>query len=1428
MSNPNQQSAQTPTLAEITTAIQTLADRLSHLESVPAVMRSLSDRLGNLENANSTPPTVSSVPPVPPVPSSTSTIQLPVASAIKVALPDKFDGNCNAFRHFAASLDNFLVLKSASYHSDEIKVRFVGTLLSKDALAWFSGLVNGESPLLKDWKEFMAAFQELFDNPNAQKQAQSSIQRLKQGKGSVLSYSSRFRTLQRDTGYNDEALISIFRRGLQDQVQDILATSLTEPTDLEQFINLSIKIDNRLYSRRMEKGSASVPSSNSNQQSSKSASSSSPNDPMDLGAVTRASNGKLTKEERDRRFKENLCLYCGDSNHKISDCKKSQSKKTGGNSIAVLAPNSVEDSGPIVMQVSLLLGNGNIIQTRALVDSGATANFIHPDILKLRGEADLLDSSLQFKLANGESVTTDRGLNNVLVQATGKDESQSEVRTDFLVMNVSYPVILGLPWFQEAMPVIDWQSRTVVFREENSLMVIHPIQESTLPDGVPEDYSKFFKLFRASENVNLPEHRFYDLEINLKENSLQPPYLPMYQLSRKEQEHLKTFIDENLGKGYIRPSSSPSAAPIFFVPKKDGSLRPCIDYRKLNANTILDAHPLPLIDQILGQLTGAKFFTSLDLRGAYNLIRMKEGHEWKAAFRCQYGHFEPLVVQFGLVNAPACFQRFMNSIFFDMLDVSVVIYLDDILIFSKTLAEHKNHVKRVLQRLLDNNLVLKASKCHFHENKVHFLGFVVSGEGISMDPSKTDIIKNFPRPYSVKQLRSFLGFSNFYRRFIKDYSQIAVPLTRMTSKDVPFQWTEGCSNSFLLLKKALLEQVVLPFPNTTCPFFLHTDASDYALGGVLSQKDKDGQLRPIEFYSRKFTAPELNYSVYDKELLSIIECLKHWRHLLISPVSPTTIHTDHRNLLYFTVARNLKPRHARWAEFLSEFPFTIEFVSGASNPVADALSRPPERDHTLSKKKENALVVLPLDKEPLDKEPNHSLASFSLLSITKKDWPEDVAYFLHNDVWPDGLSEEELEFLNDELKNFTVKNDKLYRVNNKELKLYRPRDQREGIIKTYHEYLGHLATNSIIDLIERRSWWPNLKGDLKDYISRCPQCQLSKHSSTVSAPLRPVPSVALPFERWGLDFVQNLPKTKSGNCHIITAIDYATRWIVAKAVKEMTQETVIQFLYENILINYGSPYEIITDRGKQFLADAVKEFEQRQAIDHHPTTPYHPQTNGMVERMHAMLGHSITTLSESKPERWDEFLLQTIFAIRVRTHAVTRHSPFYLLYGVAPRLPLDPRPPPCTMKPLDDLELEEFKSKFTARELDNLGQHRAAAYHRSKLQAEQMKKRLNLDPTAPDHYFEEGDMVKMKHHDKLKFEFKWKGPYHVVKLAHPGTYWLMTPRGDWLQSTINQRDLAPWRSATIDNQDYFFDDTTKVSSPPAPNPKKVSFTGVGE
>jgi hypothetical protein len=311
----------------------------------------------------------------------------------------------------------------------------------------------------------------------------------------------------------------------------------------------------------------------------------------------------------------------------------------------------------------------------------------------------------------------------------------------------------------------------------------------------------------------------------------------------------------------------------------------------------------------LSQFNGAALFSILDLKGAYNLIRMKPGHEWKAAFRSKFGLFEPLVVQFGLQNAPSVFQDFINSIFVDMLGKSLVIYIDDILIYSKETEEHVATVREVLKRLRDHHLVLKKGKCFFHVTEFIFLGHRISTDGISMDPEKVQVIANFGRPTTVKELRSFLGMSNYYRKFLPRYSEVSKPLTDLTKKKNDFLWNESAEEAFKRVKSLIGSDLMLRHPILDKPFVIQTDASDYAIAGVLLQLDLNENLLPLEYYSRKLNDSELNYSIHDKELLAIKESLQEWRHYVMYVKEPIQVFCDHKNLLYFKDTRLTKPRH---------------------------------------------------------------------------------------------------------------------------------------------------------------------------------------------------------------------------------------------------------------------------------------------------------------------------------------------------------------------------------------------------------------------------------------------------------------------------------------------------------------------------------------
>jgi hypothetical protein len=468
---------------------------------------------------------------------------------------------------------------------------------------------------------------------------------------------------------------------------------------------------------------------------------------------------------------------------------------------------------------------------------------------------------------------------------------------------------------------------------------------------LPDELKEFEDVFSLEAAGELPTHNKYEHAIELEGG--EPPYGPLYNLSEKELEVLRKYLEDSLSKGWIRRSISPAGAPILFVPKKDGGLRLCVDYRGLNKVTRKNRHPLPLISETLDRLGKAVIYTKLDLKDAYYRIRIRAGDEWKTAFRTRYGHFEYCVMPFGLANAPATFQAYINQALSGLVDMLCVVYLDDILIYSTDLSKHWQDVCQVLERLRQYKLYANLSKCRFGVTSVEFLGYIVGINGVSMDKSRVATIIDWPVPMSYLDIQVFLGFANFYRRFIAKYSKVSSPLSNLLkgSKDGkktgPFEFPKTAWEAFCRLKEAFINAPMLIHFDPSRRIRVETDASVVAIAAVISQLwngiDGKDQLHwhPVAFYSRKLTDVEQRYETHDAELLAIVEAFKQWRHYLEGSRYPVVVKTDHNNLKYFMGKKTLNARQARWAERLAAFDFTIEYRTGKSNP-ADAPSRRPD------------------------------------------------------------------------------------------------------------------------------------------------------------------------------------------------------------------------------------------------------------------------------------------------------------------------------------------------------------------------------------------------------------------------------------------------------------------------------------------------------
>ena len=555
-----------------------------------------------------------------------------------------------------------------------------------------------------------------------------------------------------------------------------------------------------------------------------------------------------------------------------------------------------------------------------LIDSGASASFINEKFVKQ-------NNVIVYPLAKPIAVYNIDGTPNKggeLRYATVLDLNIGgyKIRQAFIVTNIGQEtLILGIDWLRKYNPMINWANGTleldrdrIITEEELDAYCDAPRKRPEVriySTSIPERYKEFEEVFSKEASERFPEAKIWDHPIEMKEGFL-PSRSKVYPLSPGQQKNLDEFLEEHLKKGYIRESKSPQSSPFFFIDKKDGSLRPVQDYRRLNEFTIKNSYPLPLIQEITESMRNSGVFTKMDVRWGYNNVRIKDGDQWKAAFVTNHGLYEPMVMFFGLTNSPATFQKMMNEIFYDLIIKGhVKVYLDDILIHTtkKDVQLHRELTKEVLTRLRDHDLFLKPEKCVFEADKVEYLGVIISEGKTEMDPAKIKSITEWPVPKNVSDVRSFKGMANFYRRFIKDFSRICKPLDRLTG-DVPWKWEAEEQEAFDTLKKCFTSTPVLAAWQPARQNQIEVDASNFAIGAILSQQQDDGKWHPVSYFSKSMDEAERNYDIYDKEMLAIIKSLENWKHFLQGSEHQIDILSDHKNLEYWTTARNLTRRQA--------------------------------------------------------------------------------------------------------------------------------------------------------------------------------------------------------------------------------------------------------------------------------------------------------------------------------------------------------------------------------------------------------------------------------------------------------------------------------------------------------------------------------------
>jgi transposase InsO family protein len=771
-------------------------------------------------------------------------------------------------------------------------------------------------------------------------------------------------------------------------------------------------------------------------------------------------------------------------------------------------------------------------------------------------------------------------------------------------------------------------------------------------------------------------------------------------------------------------------------------------------------YPLPRIDDVLDALRDARVFSTLDLASGYWQLPVAPSDRPKTAFVTPSGLFEFNVMPFGLCNAPATFQRMMDVALADVKTKFALVYLDDVIVYSRSEHEHVEHLRQVFERLRGAGLHLKATKCKFVRRELPFLGHIVSADGVKVDPAKVQAVTEYKRPSDVRKLRAFLGLAGYYRRFIEGFSRRAHPLTELT-KDVPFTWTADCDRAFADIKAALTQAPVLAYPQPERPFVVAADASGYGLGAVLSQIGDDGVEHVVAYASRKLIAAEKNYSATERECLAVVWAVQQWRHYLLDV--KFTVRSDHHALQWLMGLKEPAGRLARWALRLQEFNMTIEYRPGRVHSNVDALSREP------------------LDVALLQEDDAGAVAECQRADPQLARW---FAYLEHKTL-PD--AEGEARAVLADAEHFVVEQGQLYRVVEPkpskkrraplELRLAVPAGLVIEVLRASHDnaFAGHLGVERTFETVRRRYWWRSMYADVKEYVRSCRSCSSRKTARLPMAGRLQSITVERPWQLVAVDILGPLHATRTGNRYVLVFSDYLTKWVEAFPSARADAPTVARLLVDEVICRHGAPERLLSDRGSTFRSALVREVCQIFGTRRSYTTAYHPQTDGLVERFNHTLATMISHYVDSNQDNWDECLPAVLFAYRRSTHDSTGDSPFYLMYGREAMAPTDVAHG-IKLSAEGPTSAVEWRARLVAalREAHELA--RANIQRAQAAQTEEYNERTRAAEFAP------GDRVwlhvpHIKRGLSAKLTHPWHGPYRIERKVGEQTYELRAEDG---------------------------------------------------
>ena len=913
-----------------------------------------------------------------------------------------------------------------------------------------------------------------------------------------------------------------------------------------------------------------------------------------------------------------------------------------------------------------------------------------------------------------------------------------------------------------------------------------------------------------------------------------PVRLPARRLPFHQREKVRQLVDNMLSRGVIEPATGPWSSPIVLVPKKDGSTRFCVDFRHLNNLTRKDAHPLPRIDDTLDTLSGARWFSTLDLASGYWQVELNPADREKTAFVTPFGLHQFCVMPFGLCNAPSTFQRLMEHVLAGLHWTSCLVYLDDIIIFSKTLEDHLQQLREVFERLEKAGLKVKPSKCCLLRKRVRYLGHIISETGVQTDPDKTRCIAEWSQPTDLKELRQFLGFASYYRRFVRNFAHIAAPLYHLTEKGKNWCWNDNCEEAFSALKRRLTSAPVLSFPRFDQEFTLDVDASAIGLGAVLSQ-EVHGVEQVVAYASRTLSKAERQYCATRREMLALVWGTRQFRPYLYG--RRFRVRTDHNALRWLQSFREPEGQVARWLELLSEFNFEVAHRAGAKHANADGLSRTPcrqcgETDPPFGGRDNSSTLLTSetVESNTLSTEswlPRWSIEELHDLQSADPDL-QPVIHWLEKGLVPEQCpthGSHHLQSLWAQRQQLTLRSGLLYRQwedipnggMHKRLQLVLPQTLINAVLTEVHNSAtgGHLGVTKTLEKA-RRFYWPGQRRDVEDWCRSCTTCGARKSpTKRLHAPMQ-LERVGQPMQRVAMDILGPLPETPRGNKYVLVISDYFTKWSEALPMANMEATTVARLFVSEFACRFGTPESLHTDQGRNFESTLIKEMCRLLGIHKTRTTPYHPQSDGLVERLNRTILNMLSISAAEHERDWDLHLPTVMLAYRSSVQETTGATPFSLMFGREVRLPVDimfgtppSYPPPAS------------PSEYAHHLRERL--HQAYRLVREHASAQQRRQKYLCDRRAGGLPFNVGDRVwlhcpAVPRGRSYKFHQPWQGPFVVLKALSDVTYRIQREGTPRRRVVVHYDRLKPYQGqdVTVSPERCERSDTVVPSRPPTP------------